>query len=102
MQDVARARELLGVDEGALSRLAQREPRLLDCELVSEALAELRQLMPAGTDARAMLVNDPSILLSTQRGRARIGEPPDDVPDSSYLEPFVPPDQRARQGSRDT
>ena len=60
---------------------------------------QVKRLMPAGTDPRAMLLNDPSILLSTQRGRHRIGEPPDAEPDSSYLEPFVPPPQRQEEAT---
>jgi hypothetical protein len=96
MQEVAEVQRLLRIDAHQLSRLAEREPRLLDSALVSEALAELERLMPRGTNARAMLRNDLSILLSTQRGRNRIGAPPDDEPDSSYLEPFSPPVARAQ------
>jgi hypothetical protein len=91
MQEVAEVQKLLNVDAEGLAKLAEREPRLLDAAGVAETLQELERLMPQGTDARAMLLNDTSILLSTQRGRNRIGEPPDSEPDSSYLEPFKPP-----------
>jgi hypothetical protein len=89
MQEVAKVKRLLNVD--CIARVVESEPRLLDSEIVEEALAELERLMPDGTNCRAMLLNDTSILFRVQRGQKRIGENPDSEPDSSYLVDFVPP-----------
>lgn len=87
-------KRLLGVDT-LFPFLAEKEPLLLDSEGVADALEELDRLMPEGTDAKAMLLNDTSILTRVQRGRKYLGEPPDVDPDSSYLEPFRPPGSSA-------
>jgi hypothetical protein len=71
-------------------RIVERQPLFLDSEGVKEALAELKRLMPKNTDAREMLLRDPSYLLRVQRGQRRIGVNPDSSPDSSYLDIRVP------------
>jgi hypothetical protein len=93
-EEVAKAKRLLNVH--CIARLVESEPRLLDSEGVEEALAELERLMATGTNCRAMLLNDTSILLRVQRGtplrgQRCIGENPDSEHDSSYLDDFVPP-----------
>lgn len=70
------------------------QPLLLDSEGVSEALEELRRLMPAGTNVQAMLMRDPDSILRVQRGQRRIGLNPDAFPDASYIDVQVPKMER--------
>jgi hypothetical protein len=84
LQEIAKVKELMQLDD--ISALAEQQPAFLDSDGVSDALLEIKRLMPTGTDASAMLRRDPSFLLRVQRGQRYLGENPDADPESSYLE----------------
>lgn len=49
----------------------------LDVEGVGEVLQEMGRLLPAGTDVKRLLVQDPSWMMRVERGQKRLGQHPD-------------------------
>ena len=60
---------LLGVSD--ISAVFHRRPLLLDSAEVAEALADLTAAVPAGYDARRMLLAMPSLLYAPNREQVR-------------------------------
>eukprot|EP00210_Caulerpa_lentillifera_P000689 g666.t1 len=72
-EEAQRTMNLLDLED--LGTLIEQYPLFLDSSAVEEVLEDLNRLMKG--NAKEQLVNQPSLLLSTVKGRKRLGDPAD-------------------------
>lgn len=72
-EEAQKTKELLQFED--LDLLIEKYPLFLDSTAVEEVLEDLERLIYG--NAKEHLVNNPSLLLSTVKGRKRLGEPAD-------------------------